>query len=377
MVEHMDEARPRLNEKEHIPSGSGFNVRTRLSKPKDATIRLAGADYRRREGVPLNVETTEDEKEHAFGADAFELHEIDGASPSPRSGASRDAKSALLGRGAHRDRDGEGKTEKKRHIADGVDAKKLDIISYLSAASFLLITALAALGVTSMANAEPADSASETVFAAKDGGYVLDAMRDGVADGYGDPVAHARDLEALKDSADGMLASALEEYDGFVTEEMKSAMEIAIADIKSAATIGECKGAFETFSQQLCAVAQAKAEYEAEQEAKRKAEEEEAARLATFEGKERSGSGLTKSAGVNYYNGHKETYYSSNVLYHYRTPEWVCDDEGFWRTTDGYYVVAANSGEYSQGTIIDTSKGKAMVLDSGCSYGTIDFYVNW
>ena len=135
-VEHEDEARPRLNEAEHIPSGSGFNVRTRLSKPKDATIRLAGADYRRREGVPLNVETTDDEKEHAFGADAFELHEIDGASPSSRSGASRDAKSALLGRGAHCDRDGEGKTEKKRHIADGVDAKKLDIIPYLSAASF-------------------------------------------------------------------------------------------------------------------------------------------------------------------------------------------------------------------------------------------------
>lgn len=92
---------------------------------------------------------------------------------------------------------------------------------------------------------------------------------------------------------------------------------------------------------------------------------------------ERSGSGLTKSAGVNNYNGHRETYYSSRVLYHYMTPQWSLDSEGFWRTSEGYYVVAANSGEYSKGTLLDTSKGTAEVLDSGCAYGTLDFYVNW
>ena len=83
---------------------------------------------------------------------------------------------------------------------------------------------------------------------------------------------------------------------------------------------------------------------------------------------------ITRSGGVYYYNGHKETYYSSNVLYHYRTPEWVCDDEGFWRTKEGYYVVATDS--YSQGTIIHQSKGECMVLDCGCG-SNIDYYVNW
>lgn len=92
---------------------------------------------------------------------------------------------------------------------------------------------------------------------------------------------------------------------------------------------------------------------------------------------ENSGSGLTKWGGVYYYNGHKETYYSSRVLRHYRIGEWHVDDEGFWRTAEGYYVVAANSAEYSEGTLIDTSKGLAQVLDCGCSYGTIDMYVNW
>lgn len=85
--------------------------------------------------------------------------------------------------------------------------------------------------------------------------------------------------------------------------------------------------------------------------------------------------GLTASSGVNYYNGTRETYYSSNVLYHYRTPEWTVDDAGFYRTSEGYYVVA--SSDYPQGTVIDTSQGQAQVLDSGCASGTVDFYTQW
>lgn len=123
-------------------------------------------------------------------------------------------------------------------------------------------------------------------------------------------------------------------------------------------------------------------EEEAERERK-EAEAEEARRSASSSvssgtpAYENSGSGLTKWGGVYYYNGHKETYYSSRVLRHYRIGEWHTDSEGFWRTAEGYYVVAANSGEYSEGTLVDTSKGLAQVLDSGCSYGTIDMYVNW
>ena len=58
--------------------------------------------------------------------------------------------------------------------------------------------------------------------------------------------------------------------------------------------------------------------------------------------------GLTRSSGVNNYNGRRETYYSSNVLYHHRTGEWTQDSEGFWRDSDGYYVVAA--GDKAQGS---------------------------
>lgn len=86
-----------------------------------------------------------------------------------------------------------------------------------------------------------------------------------------------------------------------------------------------------------------------------------------------SGSGLTKESGVNYYNGRTETYYSSNVLYHQNTSEWTVDEEGFYRTNDGYYVVAASDME--QGTTFEGSKGTCIVLDSGCDVGVTDYYV--
>ena len=70
-----------------------------------------------------------------------------------------------------------------------------------------------------------------------------------------------------------------------------------------------------------------------------------------------------------------ETWYSSNAAYHYRTGEWTPDDEGYYRDSDGYYVVASN--DYAEGTVVNTSKGEAKVYDSGTDSGNIDMYVNW
>lgn len=85
--------------------------------------------------------------------------------------------------------------------------------------------------------------------------------------------------------------------------------------------------------------------------------------------------GLNTFTGVNYHDGRTETYYSSQVLYHYRTPEWTLDEEGFYRTEEGYYVVAASDME--QGTIFEGSKGMCIVLDTGCVPGVTDYYTNW
>ena len=84
---------------------------------------------------------------------------------------------------------------------------------------------------------------------------------------------------------------------------------------------------------------------------------------------------LTASGGVNYYNGRKETWYSSNVLYQYRTPEWTCGADGVYRDADGYVVVAAS--DLPQNSIIDTSFGPGKVLDTGCGANVTDIYTNW
>lgn len=89
--------------------------------------------------------------------------------------------------------------------------------------------------------------------------------------------------------------------------------------------------------------------------------------------------------GVREFNGRTETWYSSNVLYHQNTSQWSVDDEGYYRTDDGYYVVAASEYEtnpetgepYQEGDIIQTSKGEGIVLDSGCDEGVTDFYVGF
>jgi len=86
-------------------------------------------------------------------------------------------------------------------------------------------------------------------------------------------------------------------------------------------------------------------------------------------------SGLTEDSGINYYDGRTETYYSSDVLYHQDTENWNVDDEGFYRTDEGYYVVAAS--DMPQGTTFEGSKGTCVVLDSGCDEGVTDYYVSW
>lgn len=79
--------------------------------------------------------------------------------------------------------------------------------------------------------------------------------------------------------------------------------------------------------------------------------------------------------GVRDYNGTTETWYSSNQAYHHRTGEWIADDEGYYRDSEGYYVVA--SKDHAEGEVFDTSKGKAKVYDGGCDRGVTDFYTNF
>lgn len=92
-----------------------------------------------------------------------------------------------------------------------------------------------------------------------------------------------------------------------------------------------------------------------------------------------SPSRLSKSRGALYFNGHKETYYSQNVLpgTSLRIPGRHVADDGTVRDGDGFICVAADPGYLAKGSVVITSLGPAKIYDTGCAYGTIDIYVNW
>ena len=86
---------------------------------------------------------------------------------------------------------------------------------------------------------------------------------------------------------------------------------------------------------------------------------------------------LTKSKGVVYYNGHRETWYSQKVLPGggLKIPGRHVDSRGLVCDGNGYICVA--SSDLTKGTIVETSLGTGKVYDSGCAKNTIDIYTNW
>ncbi len=90
-----------------------------------------------------------------------------------------------------------------------------------------------------------------------------------------------------------------------------------------------------------------------------------------------TGSGiLTWSGGVNYFNGHMETWYTMR--------EWTGDlgipgmyigSDGIVRDCDGYICVA--SDDLPKGTVVETSLGTGKVYDCGPGSGIIDIYTDW
>lgn len=85
---------------------------------------------------------------------------------------------------------------------------------------------------------------------------------------------------------------------------------------------------------------------------------------------------LTRSGGVNYYNGNKETWYTQRMFpgqgliipgRHIRNDGVICDK-------NGYVVVALSSGR--KGQIVETSRGTGKCYDTNPS-NSIDIYTNW
>ena len=82
--------------------------------------------------------------------------------------------------------------------------------------------------------------------------------------------------------------------------------------------------------------------------------------------------GLNSFDGVYEYGGRTETFYSTHAVY---DSQLTVDEQGFWRDDQGRYVVA--SSDYGEGTEIEISQGKAVVMDSGPESGVVDVHTAW
>lgn len=93
---------------------------------------------------------------------------------------------------------------------------------------------------------------------------------------------------------------------------------------------------------------------------------------------ERAENYLTYRKGVVYFNDHKETYYTEEALPGpgLKIPGRHVAYDGTIRDENSYIVVASDLSFYPRGSIVSTSLGLGKVYDTGCSYGTIDIYVN-
>lgn len=132
----------------------------------------------------------------------------------------------------------------------------------------------------------------------------------------------------------------------------------------------EANGQFVAMRDEALASKERQLEHQRQQRAAQQ-QQQQAAQQQSYSGD----SSNFKSQGVIYQNGIRYTYYSSNVLYHYRTPEWNAGSDGIYRDSDGYIVVASN--DHSQGSVVSTPFGAGKVYDSGCASGTIDIYTKF
>lgn len=107
--------------------------------------------------------------------------------------------------------------------------------------------------------------------------------------------------------------------------------------------------------------------------------EQQLAEIKETQFEEPTGGHLTRSGGVYYFGGHKETWYSTKERSGQSTavpiPGKHADENGIIRDADGYVCVA--SSDHRIYSIVETSWGPGKVYDCGCSHGTVDVYTTW
>lgn len=175
-------------------------------------------------------------------------------------------------------------------------------------------------------------------------------------DGYDNVTDWWNNLVETKEKYSNIASEVVAEYGSYLTDEQKQEVEMLSDLIASAHNMNQINGAIWSIEAIEAQAQEAKEEQELQKQM--------SANASAF-----------KSAGVLYANGYRYTYYSSNQLYHYMTPQWILGADGIYRDNNGYVIVASST--HSQGTTVPTPFGTGIVRDSGCAKNTIDIYTNF
>ena len=156
-------------------------------------------------------------------------------------------------------------------------------------------------------------------------------------DGYGSMQEWNASMGAKRDSLEMRAQIIMNMYGDYATDDERAVLQGCIDGAGSLLTMDEVDAKSTELDELRSTLEDAKRE--ALEAAAAEAEAAEAVQASYYNAGSGSsytsaaycanGSGLTRSSGVNNYNGRRETYYSSNVLYHHRTGEWTQDSEAF------------------------------------------------
>lgn len=196
-------------------------------------------------------------------------------------------------------------------------------------------------------------------------------------DGYVDRAAWQTDFDAKAQEAQG-INDELQGLTAYLTQEQRD--NVAGFNVDNYSTIAELQAYIDEASSWK---ASASAAYE-EANSKPQVEVETSpassgAATAPSYSAPTGGGVLTPQSGVNWFNGHKETYYNLDMSGVIANAQAMGIQGNYWVRGDGvkmygdYVIVAA---QLPKGTIVATSLGTGIVLDY-CPAGTYDIAVVW
>lgn len=188
--------------------------------------------------------------------------------------------------------------------------------------------------------------------------------------GYSSVIEYYQDLEDVKNDSDGITDKAIETYSQVITDKQAEQLKQHEEGMKNAVNFAVYQSHSDSFDEIVLACADTMS---------KKPTYSPNVSYGLNQNYISNGSGLTKSGGVYYYNGRKETWYSQRESGQHITassiPGRTVGSDGIIRDSNGYICVAAS--DLPLGSTIETSLGTGKVYDTGCANGTTDIYTDW